>query len=117
MGEATNPVGSEPDHGVWRGLTRKAVETALAGDTAALRLCLERIAPPRKDTPVTLTLAPQQSAQDIANAAALVLAAVADGDLTPTEGTHVMALVETYRRTLETCELETRLAALERGAR
>jgi hypothetical protein len=98
-------------------LTRKAVETALAGDTAALRLCLERIAPPWKDTPVTLTLAPQQSAQDIANAAALVLAAVADGDLTPTEGTHVMALVETYRRTLETCELETRLAALERGAR
>ena len=38
------------------------------------------------------------------------------GDLTPTEGAHVMNLIETYRRTLETTELEARLAALE-GAR
>ena len=28
-------------------LTRKAIEMALAGDGAALRLCLDRIAPPR----------------------------------------------------------------------
>jgi len=38
------------------------------------------------------------------------------GDLTPTEGAYVMNLIETYRRTLETTELEARLAALE-GAR
>lgn len=96
-------------------LTRKAVDMALAGDTTALRLCLERIAPPRKDAPVTFTLPPLRSAQDAAKAAALVLAAVADGDLTPTEGAHVMALVETCRKTLETCELEARVVALERG--
>ncbi len=34
------------------GLTRKAVEMAMAGDTTALRLCMERICPPRKDAPV-----------------------------------------------------------------
>jgi hypothetical protein len=28
------------------GLTRKAVELALAGDVTALRLCLERLVPP-----------------------------------------------------------------------
>jgi hypothetical protein len=97
-------------------LTRKAVETALAGDTAALRLCLERIAPPRKDAPVTFALPPMKTAADAAKGAAAVLAAVAIGDLTPTEGAHVMGLIETYRRTLETTELEARLAALE-GAR
>ena len=37
-------------------LTRKAVEMALAGDTTALRLCLDRILPPRKGRPVTLDL-------------------------------------------------------------
>ncbi len=37
-------------------LTRKAVEAALAGDVSALRLCLDRIAPPRKDAPVSFTL-------------------------------------------------------------
>ena len=97
-------------------LTQKAVETALGGDTAALRLCLERIAPPRKDAPVTFALPPMTTAADAAKGAAAVLAAVAIGDLTPTEGAHVMGLIETYRRTLETTELEARLAALE-GAR
>src|SRR6056297_1198507 len=96
-------------------LSRKAIETALGGDTVALRLCLERIAPPRKDAPVQFDLPPMQSATDAAKAAASVLEAVATGDLTPTEGAHVMQLVETYRRTLETSELETRLTALEAG--
>jgi hypothetical protein len=37
-------------------LTRQAVTMALAGDGVALRLCLERIAPPRRDAPlVTVT--------------------------------------------------------------
>lgn len=96
-------------------LTRKAVETALEGDTAALRLCLERIAPPRRDAPVSFALPPMQTANDAAKGAAAVLAAVAEGELTPTEGAHVMGLIETYRRTLETCDLEARVAALEAG--
>jgi hypothetical protein len=37
-------------------ITRKAVEMALAGDTTALRLVLERICPPRKERPVAFTL-------------------------------------------------------------
>lgn len=94
-------------------LTRKAVNLALEGDTVALRLCLERIAPPRRYASVEFSLPKMKSANDAAKAAAAVLDAVAIGDLTPTEGAHVMGLVETYRRTLETCELEARVAALE----
>ena len=94
-------------------LTRQAVTMALGGDTTALRLCLERIAPPRRDAPATFDLPPMETARDAAKAAGAVLGAVAHGDLTPTEGAHIMALVETYRRTLETTELEARLAALE----
>jgi hypothetical protein len=37
-------------------LTRKAVELAKGGDMQALRLCLDRILPPRKDRPLTFTL-------------------------------------------------------------
>ena len=97
------------------GLTRRAVELALDGDTTALRLCLERIAPAKKDAPVQFDLPPMQSAADAAKAAGAVLDAVALGDLTPTEGAHVMNLIEGYRRTLETTELEARVAALEGG--
>lgn len=94
-------------------LTRKAVSMALEGDTTALRLCLERIAPPRKDTPVCFALPPMKSANDACDAAQAVLQAVSEGQLTPLEGASVMTLVESYRRTLETTELEARLAALE----
>ena len=94
-------------------LTRQAVTLALGGDTTALRLCLERIAPPRRDAPVTFDLPPMETARDAAKAAGAVLGAVADGDLTPTEGAHIMALVETYRRTLETSDLEARLRYME----
>ena len=97
-------------------LTRQAVTMALGGDTTALRLCLERIAPPRKDAPVQFDIPPMQSAADAATAAGAVLDAVAGGELTPTEGAHIMALVEGYRRTLETSELEARVIALEGGA-
>jgi hypothetical protein len=94
-------------------LTRQAVTMALGGDATALRLCLERIAPPRRDAPVQFDLPRMETARDAATAAGAVLESVALGELTPTEGTHIMALVETYRRTLETTELEARVAALE----
>ncbi|NHQ74186.1 hypothetical protein HAT86_06870 [Roseovarius gahaiensis] len=94
-------------------LSRKAIEVALEGDTVALRLCLERIAPVRRDAPVQFDLPPMQSAIDAAKAAGAVLDAVALGDLTPTEGAHIMSLLEAYRKTLETSELEIRLSALE----
>ena len=47
-------------------LSQKAVETALAGDTVGLRLCLERLAPPRKDSPVQFPLPRMTTANDAA---------------------------------------------------
>jgi hypothetical protein len=94
-------------------LTRKAIEMALAGDGVALRLCLDRIAPPRKDSPVTFPLPRMFSTHDAAQAAGAVLEAVSMGELTPTEGAQVMGLVDSFRRTLEITELEARVAALE----
>ncbi|MEW9921808.1 DUF5681 domain-containing protein [Marimonas sp. MJW-29] len=94
-------------------ITRCAVDKALEGDTTALRLCLERIAPPRKEAPVQFTLPKMETARDAATAASAVLQAVSEGELTPSEGAHVMQLVETYRRTLELSDLEERILALE----
>ena len=51
-------------------LTRKAIELAKRGDLAALRVCLDRIVPPRKDRPVKFELPPISSAADAAKAAA-----------------------------------------------
>ncbi|MCP5074148.1 MAG: hypothetical protein GY947_12765 [Rhodobacteraceae bacterium] len=100
-------------HGETEGLTRKAVDLALEGDTTALRLCLERIAPPRKDSPVQFDLPAMETAQDAAEAAQAVLQAVSAGELTPVEGAAVMGLIEQYRRTLELTDFEKRMQALE----
>lgn len=94
-------------------LTQRAVEMALAGDTVALRLCMDRIAPPKKDAPVSFAIPAMTSAKDAAEAAGAVLQAVSTGDLTPTEAAQVMGLVDSYRRTLEVTELEARVEALE----
>jgi hypothetical protein len=82
-------------------LTRKAVELALAGDTTALRLCLERLTPPRKDRPVSFAMPPIECAADAVTVMEAVLWALASGELTPSEAASVAAVVETYRRTAE----------------
>jgi Family of unknown function (DUF5681) len=64
-------------------ITRKAIEMAKDGDGPALRLCLDRIAPARKDRPVPFTLPTLETAADAKSAASAIVRAVADGDLTP----------------------------------
>ena len=93
---------------------RKAIEKALEGDMVALRLCLDRIAPAKKDAPVTFALPAMKTAADAVTAAGAILKAVATSEMTPSEGTAIAVLVETYRRALETQEIESRIAALER---
>ena len=94
-------------------LTQTAVHKALEGDSIALRLCMERIAPAPKDQPVSFNLPKMSNALDASEAAGRVLEAVSEGDLTPIEATCVMGLIDSYRRTLELTDIETRIAALE----
>jgi hypothetical protein len=94
-------------------LTRKAVALALKGNVACLRLCLDRIAPPRRDPPVFLPLRALQSADDASMAMAEIAAAVASGKLTPAEASGLSHVVEAYLDALATTEFERRLKALE----
>jgi hypothetical protein len=95
-------------------ITRKAIELAKDGDLSAVRLCLDRIAPPRKDRPVLFELPPVSSAADAADAAAALLEAVAGGDLTPAEASELGKLIEAYIKALEATDFAERLDKLER---
>jgi hypothetical protein len=95
-------------------LTRKAIELAKAGDITALRLCLERILPPRKDRPVTFTLPTITSTKDALSALSALLTAVSAGELTPSEAAEVGKLVDGYVKATETNELAERLERLEK---
>lgn len=98
-------------------LTRTAIDKALEGDGVALRLCLERLVPPRKDTPITISLPTITNASDVVEASAAVLAAVAAGEITPHEAGRVMTLLTAHRAIVETSELSDRIAALEATAK
>ncbi len=94
-------------------LTRRAIDAALTGDGTALRICMDRLIPPRRDRPVSFELPPIETAADASRAMAAILSAVAVGDLSPGEGEAVGKLVELHLKALEACEFEARLAALE----
>ena len=94
-------------------LTRKAIDMALGGDTTALRLCLERLVPARKDAPIAVDLPPVKSPADTVAASAALLGAVAAGEVTPDEAGRVMTLLTAHRTIIETGELAERIAALE----
>ena len=94
-------------------LTQTALTKALEGDSVALRLCMDRIAPPPKDAAVTFSMPTISNALEAAEAAGSVLKAVSEGELTPIEATRVMGLIDSYRRTLELTEIEERLQSLE----
>jgi hypothetical protein len=94
-------------------LTQKAVDMALAGDTVALKLCLERIFPARKDRPVTFPLPPITSARDAADIAAAVAQAVAAGHLTPSEAAELGKVIEIYVKAYQTAELNDRIVRVD----
>ena len=77
-------------------LTRRAVERALEGDTAALRLCLDRIIPPRRERLVQLGLPPVRSVGDLGGAMAAITTAAARGAITPGEAAELARVVEIF---------------------
>jgi len=100
-------------HGQAEALTQTAINKALEGDSVALRLCMDRIAPPPKDASVTFSMPTMNNVLDASEAAGSVLKAVSEGELTPIEAMRVMELIDSYRRTFELTEIEKRLQALE----
>ena len=77
-------------------LTQKAIDRAIEGDSAALKLCLDRLVPPRRDRLTPFDLPVLKEAADARNAFAAIIAAAADGALTPGEATTLAKLVSEF---------------------
>ena len=98
-------------------ITRKAIELAKSGDLTAIRLCMDRLCPPRKDRYVEFELPEIGTAADTASASAAIVRAVAASELTPSEAVELAKVLEGYTRCLEASDFERRLAALEGAKR
>ncbi|WP_424753338.1 DUF5681 domain-containing protein [Methylobacterium sp.] len=94
-------------------ITRKAIELALEGDTQALRMCMDRLMPARKDRPVQFDLPVIETTADLPKATHALLQAVAAGELTPSEAADISKSVDAHVRAIEATDLHERLARLE----
>jgi len=126
-GQSGNPSGRPPGarnkatimaemllQGEAEALARVAIERAKAGDIRALRMCLDRLAPPSRHRTIDFKLPPLESAADAATALAAITAAVGAGELTPAEAGALSKLVDGFARMLEATVFEQRIAKLER---
>jgi hypothetical protein len=94
-------------------LTRKVVDMAKGENILALRLCLERVIPIRKERSIELDLPPAQNALDLAANLQLILAAVGEGRITPGEAQALTEVVSSQAHLFETADMERRLQELE----
>ena len=80
---------------------RKAIAMAKQGDMAAIRLCMDRLLPAPKGEPVAFELPRLEKPADSV-AAAEIVAAVAAGELTPSEAAELAKVVDVYVRAIAT---------------
>lgn len=94
-------------------ITRKAIELALGGDTQALRMCMDRLNPVRKDRPVQFDLPAIETTADLPKATSALLDAVASGDITPSEAADVGHALAAHIKAIETADLHERMRRIE----
>ncbi len=126
-GQSGNPAGKPPGtrhkatqavqamlEGETESLTRKAIELALEGDTVALKLCLDRLAPTLKPSAPPLQLDGPLPNSLTATARAFVSAA-ARGEIAPDLAAQMVSAVASVARVEELEQLKDRMEALERA--
>nr|WP_170606200.1 DUF5681 domain-containing protein [Ruegeria arenilitoris] len=96
-----------------KAITQKAIDLAKAGDMTAIRLCLERILPPRKCRPLKVVLPKINGPEDILKAVNSVLGAVASGQITTDEADALLRSIEAARKAIETEQLHLELDELQ----
>jgi len=92
---------------------RTGIAEALKGNTAIMRLLLDRILPSRREATVAVGTLPTGTAKEVSHSTKTVVRKVASGKLTTSEGKEFLELLETCRRAIETEELEKRVRSLE----
>jgi hypothetical protein len=98
-------------------LARQAIKQALAGDSVALKVCLERLVPAARAGSIRINLPPVKTLEDIPVAMAAVIEAVSIGMISLDDGDRLVGLLDRQRIALEGPDLESRLKELERAYR
>ena len=94
-------------------IVRKCIVMALQGDPTGMRLCMERLGAPLRETHVRLKTPAVQTAEGVKQTLASTIAAVTGGRILPSQGELITRMLEVQRRGIESADLEARLENLE----
>ena len=94
-------------------LTSKAIEMALDGDLTALRICMDRIVPVRRERLIRVDLPPLSVAADGVKAHAAVVVAVAEGTITLGEAAELSRFIDNVVKSIAAREFDERLRDVE----
>jgi hypothetical protein len=97
-------------------MARVLVGCALQGEMTALRLCLRLAVPAVKDTAIEIDLPRLDTPDDIAEASKRLMAALAAGEVTPSEASQVMTLLMHHKSVICPAEPAAAAAAAETQA-
>src|SRR5579862_5463075 len=79
-------------------LVSKCIDLAMKSDRSAMRICMERVFPARREGSVRVSLPRIKTVQDLEKAAERVTQAVGRGKIAPAEGETLMNIFESRSR-------------------
>lgn len=94
-------------------ICKRIEEEALSGNMQAAKMILDRFLPARKDRVIKIDLPEVRTYEDILNAVGVIVNAVGNGEISPSEGESLSRTLEMYSKALETHQIELRLRELE----
>ena len=94
-------------------LISKCIQKAIQGDSACMRLCIERIVPILREKPVHIKLPKVTDSRTATVASENVIEAAAQGKLTLAEGEAILRMLEKRMKMIELEECMDRIHALE----
>ena len=97
-------------------ITRRCIFMAVnQSDPTALRLCMERLLPPVRSRPLRFKLPVLHTVADAQAALAAIVAGMASGEILADEAATLSNVVNSFLKSFELSDLETRLIALEQA--
>lgn len=97
-------------------ILRRVMEAAQEGDPTAMRLCVDRLIPPKRDRHINFSLPPIETTADVVKATGAMLKAVADGEITPSEAAELSKLVAAHVSAVQAHDLDERLKRIEEAS-
>jgi len=92
-------------------LVRKGIELAKAGDVQMLKFLLDRLLP--KERLIKIDIPQLDFADEAIGAMAAISGAIAEGQITPSEGATLSSMISGYSRAIEVWDLSRRIDAID----